>query len=264
MVKPPAPRTFSKSITRMTIDDAGHISPERRAQIIAQYAEHEVDARVRGIPIMGEGLVFPISQSKIEIDDFAIPAHWRRIGGIDFGWTHPTAAVELAIDPDTDVIYVTKAYSRKEATPLEHAVALVPWGGYPWAWPMDGLQRDKQGGKTMKAAYSETRMRMMQVHATFPDGGNSVEAGNMQILQRMHSKRWRVFKSCMAYFDEMRMYHRKDGVIVKEHDDIMDAARYAYMMRRFADAAMNYEMDAYRESQGMEEVSDLGGTTGYE
>ena len=259
----PEPRTFSKSITQMTIDDAGHISTERKAEIIAQYEEHEVDARVRGIPIMGEGLVFPISQAKIEVDDFQIPSHWGLIGGIDFGWTHPTAAVKLAIDPDTNMHYICAVYSRKEATPVEHAVSLIPWGGFPWAWPMDGLQKDKSGGKTLRAAYGETRMRMLGVHATFPDGGNSVEAGNMQILQMMKTGRWKVFKSCVPYFDEMRMYHRKDGTIVKEYDDIMDAARYAYMMGRFVDAPMNYELggDFRNYSQ---ETGHVGGTTGYE
>jgi hypothetical protein len=32
----------------------------------------------------------------------------------------------------------------------------------------------------------------------------------------------------------MRMYHRKDGRIVKERDDVMSASRYALMMIRFA------------------------------
>ena len=30
------------------------------------------------------------------------------------------------------------------------------------------------------------------------------------------------------------MYHRKDGLIVKERDDLMSATRYAMMMRRHA------------------------------
>ena len=37
------------------------------------------------------------------------------------------------------------------------------------------------------------------------------------------------------FFDEFQMYHRDDkGKIVKTHDDVLDAVRYAFMMKRFA------------------------------
>ena len=32
------------------------------------------------------------------------------------------------------------------------------------------------------------------------------------------------------------MYHRKDGLIVKEREDLISAARYAFMCRRYAEA----------------------------
>jgi hypothetical protein len=34
-----------------------------------------------------------------------------------------------------------------------------------------------------------------------------------------------------------RLYHRKDGKVVKELDDLMSATRYALMMIRFAETA---------------------------
>jgi len=37
------------------------------------------------------------------------------------------------------------------------------------------------------------------------------------------------------WFEEFRLYHRKDGKVVKEMDDLMSATRYALMMIRFAD-----------------------------
>ncbi|KKK48751.1 hypothetical protein LCGC14_3141960, partial [marine sediment metagenome] len=43
-----------------------------------------------------------------------------------------------------------------------------------------------------------------------------------------------VFSHCTRWFEEMRLYHRKDGQIVKQYDDLMDATRYAFMMRRYA------------------------------
>ena len=49
---------MSRHVTFMTIDDAEHYSPERRAEIIASYPAHEREARAKGIPVLGSGRVF--------------------------------------------------------------------------------------------------------------------------------------------------------------------------------------------------------------
>jgi hypothetical protein len=51
---------MSKHVTRMSLDDAAHFSPEKLQEIIASYPEHERDAQTKGIPTLGSGLVFPI------------------------------------------------------------------------------------------------------------------------------------------------------------------------------------------------------------
>jgi hypothetical protein len=35
-------------------------------------------------------------------------------------------------------------------------------------------------------------------------------------------------------FQEIELYHRRDGVVFAERDDLICAIRYAWMMRRFA------------------------------
>jgi len=37
----------------------------------------------------------------------------------------------------------------------------------------------------------------------------------------------------VLYLEERRLYHRKDGEIVKLRDNVLSATRYGYMMRRF-------------------------------
>ncbi|HXZ09751.1 MAG TPA: DNA packaging protein, partial [Paraburkholderia sp.] len=66
----------------MTIDDAAHFSPAQRAAIVASYPTHERDARTKGIPSMGSGLVFPVSDEQIVCDPIAVPKHWYRINGL--------------------------------------------------------------------------------------------------------------------------------------------------------------------------------------
>ena len=75
---------------------------------------------------------------------------------------------------------------------------------------------------------------MLPEKATFEDGGNGVEAGVMDMLDRMQTNRWRVFSTCGGWFGEFRLYHRVNGLIVKERDDRISASRYALMMLREA------------------------------
>ena len=80
----------------MTIDDVGHYSEEDKERIISSYPAHEREARAKGIPIMGSGLIFPVTEESIVCEPFQIPDLWPVIAGIDFGWDHPTAARQRA------------------------------------------------------------------------------------------------------------------------------------------------------------------------
>jgi hypothetical protein len=75
---------------------------------------------------------------------------------------------------------------------------------------------------------------MLPQRATFEDGSFGVEAGIAELLTRMESGRFKVFAHLADWFEEFRLYHRKDGLIVKSNDDLMAATRYAMMMRRHA------------------------------
>lgn len=251
---------MSRSVTRMTIEDAEHISDEKRAEIIASYPPHEVEARAKGVPVLGSGRIFPVTEESITIEPFAIPQHWGVIGGMDFGWDHPTAGVLLAHDRDTDTVYVGAAYKRSKATPLEHAASLTKWGEWPWAWPHDGLHQMKDGGKSFRDQYAEAGMNMLQSHATHQDGGYGVEAGISEMLIRMQTGRFKVFSHLNDWWEEFRLYHREDGKIVKLRDDVMDATRTALMMLRFAMSAaeIDFEQEDYERNDASRST-----TTGY-
>jgi hypothetical protein len=129
---------------------------------------------------------------------------------------------------------VTKDYRERHQTPVLHAAALKPWGAWlPWAWPHDG-NNDTAAGEALSKQYRAQGLNMLPEHATFLSGGNSVEAGLMEMLDRMQTGRWKVFRTCGHWQDERRLYHRKDGKVVKEIDDTISASRYGMMMLRFA------------------------------
>lgn len=56
----------------------------------------------------------------------------------------------------------------------------------------------------------------------------------MAMLDRMKSGRLKVFAHLSDWFEEFRLYHRKDGLIVKERDDLISATRIGLMMLRHA------------------------------
>jgi phage terminase large subunit-like protein len=224
-----------RHITTMTIDDAEHYTPEQRAAIAASYPPHEREARLKGTPALGSGRIFPVTEESISIDALPIATHWPAIGGLDFGWDHPTAAVKLAWDRDADVVYVTATYRVREATPLIHAGALRPWGtNLQWAWPHDGLQHDKTSGEQLAEAYRKHGLKLLPDKAEFDDGSSGVEAGLFMMLERMQTGRLKVFKHLADWFEEFRLYHREDGRVVKLRDDLISATRYALMCLRFA------------------------------
>ncbi|RVC47683.1 MAG: hypothetical protein E5W97_10095 [Mesorhizobium sp.] len=201
---------MSRHVTFMTIDDAEHYTPAERAAIIAAYPEHEREARAKGVPVLGSGRIFPVPEEMIACEPFRLPRWWPRIGALDFGWDHPSAAVELAWDSEADVVYVTKAARASQQTPAMQALALKPWGEWlPWAWPRDGRRETLEGaGTALARQYAAHGLNMLGNHARFADGSVSVEAGLMEMLDRMQSGRFKVFSTLLDWFEEFRLYGR--------------------------------------------------------
>jgi hypothetical protein len=225
----------SKYLVMAGWNDVPHLNEKTKRELLASTPSHLRDARSRGVPTLGSGAVFPVPEEMVTITPFQVPAFWPRINGLDFGWDHPTAAVGCAWDRDNDVFYVTHGYRRSEVVPAIVAAAVKPWGVWvPVAWPHDGLQHDKGSGEQLAKQYKSAGLAMLRDRATFEDGTNGVEAGLMDMLERMETGRFKVFSTVTEWFEEFRLYHRKDGHVVKEFDDLISASRYALMMKRKA------------------------------
>lgn len=232
-----------RALVSMTIYDVDHYTPEQRATIIASYPAHEREARANGVPTLGSGRIFPVAEEDIKVPAFSIPKHWPRICGLDMGWDHPAAAAWLAWDRDADCVYVYDCFKIREQTPMQQAPSILARGKWiPVAWPHDALQHDKGSGEALADQYRAQEVAMLPDKATHPPamgekegtGGNGVEAGVSDMLQRMQTGRWKVFEHLNDWFGEFKLYHRKNGLIVKVRDDLMSASRYGNMMKRFA------------------------------
>ena len=225
-------------------EDAEHLTEDMKEQILAALPPHERELRSKGIPMIGSGLVFPISEDNLACEPFIIPEHYPRIAAIDFGYDHPTAVVWVAWDRDEDIVYIYDCYRMAKQTPDYHASHINEREGshfIPIAFPHDGYQHDKGSGITLAEQYRDANVNMLPFHFENPPalgekkGVNSVEAGLMDMLTRMEQGRFKVFNTLYDWFEEFRLYHRKDGKVVKIRDDLMSATRYAVMSIRHAD-----------------------------
>lgn len=219
-------------------DDAPHMTPEKRERMLALFPEYQRDMRSKGVPMLGHGRIYDLGDEFVTCDPFEIPDHWFVINGMDFGWDHPQGHVQLVEDRDSGSIYITRAYKASKVSANDAWGAVKDWaGGVPTAWPQDGLQNEKgrDDAVQQKVHYERAGFKMLGQHAVWPEGGNSVESGLYLIGDAMRKGKFKIFRGLIDLMDEVRQYHRDEkGKIVKVRDDLLDAMRYAYMMRRYA------------------------------
>lgn len=218
-----AETAVSKALITCTWDDVPHLNESAKQDLLKSYPPHMRDARSKGVPMLGSGAIYPVAESNITVEDFAIPAHWKKCFGMDPGWNY-TAAAWIAQDPDTQALYLYSVYKGEKAEPSIHAAGIKARGD----WILGVIDPASAGagqadGRRLIDIYSKLGMNL-----GFAD--NSVEAGIYKCWELLSSGQLKVFASCKPWFQEYRSYARDEkGRIVKKDDHIMDAMRYAIM-----------------------------------
>jgi hypothetical protein len=107
--------------------------------------------------------------------------------------------------------------------------------------------------------YRNAGLNMLPFHATFENGGFGLEPSIQSLFDRMRTDRLKVFPHLNEWFEEFRIYHRKDGKVVTKRDDLLSATRYLEMMLRFSEVfSRNQEEDEVEDYWG-EGRSAIGG-----
>jgi hypothetical protein len=210
----------SKIVITATWEDAPHLTAAAKAELLASIPEYQRDARTKGIPQLGEGLIFTTPPADVTVSDFRIPAHWPRAYALDVGWNW-TAAAWAAWNREADVVYLWSVYKRGQAEPSTHADAIKARG----AW-MKGVcdpaaaARSQIDGHKLLDLYRLSGLDLQPAD-------HAVEAGLYEVWRRLSQGRLKVFESLREWFGEYGLYHRDSkGRVVKENDHLMDATRY--------------------------------------
>lgn len=214
----------SKFIVNATWEDAPHLSEIDKKEIWEATPPHLRDARARGIPQLGAGVIYPLLEEDITIPDFQVPPWYARCFALDVGW-NCTAAVWGAWDRESDVVYLYSAYKQGHAEPETHVRAITQRG---W-WIPGVIDPASQGsgqkdGKRLVDEYTNLGLNL-----GYAD--NAVEAGIFAVWQRLITGRLKIFQSLTPWFNEYRIYRRdENGKVMKDQDDhLMDATRYLIM-----------------------------------
>ncbi len=207
-------------LTRITWDDAPHLSDQAKEEMQQIYPAHELKARRWGIPKMGSGAIFITDfDDVLSIKPIKIPNHWPKAYGLDFGWSpHPTAAIWGAWDREADTIYLYSEHRMKMELPSVHADAIKMRG----KWIMGNSETagtNASDGKRMIDIYRGLDLNLVPAK-------KDVEGGIYAMRQRIETGRLKVFNTLQMWREEYESYHRNEGKIAKNHDDLMDATRY--------------------------------------
>lgn len=213
----------SRAVIMAGWDDVPHLSEKVKAELLSAIPPFQRDARSKGIPQLGAGAIYPVPESEILVDDFAIPDHWPRAYGMDVGWNR-TAAPWGAWNRETDTVYLYAEYYRGQAEPSIHTEAIKAKGAWiPGVIDPASRGRSQDDGVKLLDSYKNLGL---DLDIAF----NGVESGIYEVWQRLSTGRLKVFKSLSNWRQEYRLYRRDDkGKIVKSNDHIMDATRYLIM-----------------------------------
>ena len=215
--------TGSKFVAMGTWDDAPHLSQKEKDELWAAMPPHQRDARSKGIPQLGSGAIYPVPETDLVVDDFAIPDHFAKAFALDVGWNR-TAAIWGALDRETDVLYLYSEHYMGQAEPVIHAQSIRARGEWiPGVIDPAARGRGQRDGSQLMQDYVDLGLDLQVAF-------NGVESGIYEVWQRMSSGRLKIFKSLNNTLGEFRIYRRDDkGKIVKASDHIMDTIRYLVM-----------------------------------
>jgi Terminase RNaseH-like domain len=213
----------SRLCVQCTWDEVPHLTQAAKDQLLDDMSPHLREARSKGIPMLGAGVIYPVPESIVLCDPFEIPEYWPKAYGMDVGWNR-TAVVWGAWDRSSDIVYVYSEHYMGQAAPSVHASAIKARGAWiPGAIDPASAGASQIDGKALRIEYQKEGLDLV-------DANNAVEAGIHACYQRLVSGRLKVFRTCRNWTSEFRIYRRdKKGKIVKENDHLMDATKYLIM-----------------------------------
>lgn len=209
-------------------DASAHLTEEARTSLMASIPAWQRDARSKGIPQLGSGAVFQLSESEYVVPQLTkgVPSHWPRSYALDVG-IRVAAAMWIAQNPDDQIYYVYSEYEREDVPYSIHAAAIKAKGDWICGVVDPAAdQRNQVDGERMIDNYRRAGL-------TLTEAENSVSSGLEDLIDALTSGKLKIIETCQKLIRQMRVYRRDDkGKIVKKNDHLVDSLRYGWVSGR--------------------------------
>jgi hypothetical protein len=213
----------SRYIVQAGWSDVPHLDEKTKKELLDSTPEYLRDARSRGEPTMGSGVIYPIPISDIEVKPFAIPFGWKKAYALDVGWNR-TACLWGAQNPVDGCIYLYSEHYKGQQLPVVHATAIKTRG----EWIKGAIDPASAGsgqrdGKQLKEEYKSLGLKLV-------DANNELEAGLIAVWQALAIGQLKIFSTLQSLKGEYRVYQRDEHgkITAGQADHLMDCMRYLW------------------------------------
>lgn len=213
---------MSMWVSCLTWDDVPHLTKEMKDEYLEKIPPHLRDVRTKGMPTFGAGLVWPVDLEQISIAPFSIPNQYYRSFSLDTGWK-ANGCLFAAEDRQNNTVYIYDCFQRGLVEPPVIAAAVQSRG--KWLQGVaDAKNVSQKDGKQFFDIY-----KGLGLNIELPN--KAIETGITATWHALTTGRIRIFSTCSALFDALRIYMRDgNGKIKEDQDDhLCDALRYLIM-----------------------------------
>lgn len=220
----------SKCVIMASWEDVPHLDQNALDELMKDLEPHQRDARSKGIPAMGAGVVYPYRPDDIKFDPAVLwkdsngrpPDNWKRVFALDPGW-NVTGVLWAAIDPSTQKAYIYDEYYGVKGEPFFHAQIIKKRGDWIPGVIDPAAEGSLPDGNKLIELYKDEGIIAGKAI-------NNVNSGISLVRRELTTGQLYISKNCMEFWREFSMYIRKEKngkfVINKEKDHLMDAMRY--------------------------------------
>lgn len=220
-------------------DQAAHLDSATKDSVKMLFAGNpgQLQARMTGMPTVSQGLVFPYDTSQLWIPPFTIDKSWPRIGGLDVGWRHETAAIVGALDPGSDTLYFYDEYGMAEKPVSFHVAMLRKWGDVDFQIDPSSRQTEKGTGEKLIEMYLD-EWHGEGEWERLPEHFRKFQIANNKILPSINEITQRIMTERIFFFEGLRRTREQFETWcwdetgerpVDIEDDRIDPVRYATM-----------------------------------
>jgi phage terminase large subunit-like protein len=238
---------------RVTWDDVPEQDPwnepfllyETRRQLERDYLPHEREARIAGIPVMGQGAVFQIRTwptYKTGDFDFKTMNHIERIIALDLGLVRDKTVISLMYyNPREQEMWLHSQICVKgteEAAPVNWIQHLMRPEvlGTPILLPSDAntAGRYTMSALSLRQLFEEYNLNVIPHPAMNPPDSegkvsNNKSFGVNTMRQMMELGTFHINENCVEFLREAKNYFVDEKGRFSDPDDCLDSARYAVM-----------------------------------